>query len=137
MVTYQQARRLIERVAKQMRRLLRFGEFGDWLIHYEIEDSDHVGHSGGELLVGWNQTTPPYYQSDMEIAARHPVETLRRTVIHEHLHVVFADVRRAVTIMADGDTTTPAWRAYDDAEERAVTRLERAFEMLLQEQEGD
>lgn len=131
---YKQAKTYIERLAKRLRQLLKFGEYGDWQINLKVLDGDHVGHAGkDEPLIGWQQAAVPLYQSDVVIAARQPLEVVRATTIHEHLHVVMAEVRRAVATMAGGDVEGPAWCAYDDAEERCVTRLERAFVELLGE----
>ena len=131
MLPHKQAVHYIRRQAKRLQRLLHFGKHGDWCINIVAVDADHVGHCGQESLVGWQQSTPPYFSADIEIPTRHPRKVLLQAVVHEHLHVAMADVRRAVTIISGGDTESVAWRMYDDAEERAVTRLERAFVALL------
>jgi hypothetical protein len=132
-MSHKRASRFIERLTKRLHRLLHFGEWGDWQIEVEAVDADHVGHHGNEALVGWQQATPPYFAACIEIPTRQPEDGVVKATVHEHLHVALADVRRAVTMICDGDTESVAWRMYDDAEERVVTRLERAFVALLGE----
>lgn len=129
-MTYKQAMAYGTKFGKYIWRLLSLCE---WKINAEFEDAPSiVGERDGLIYIGHCRATPCYLEADLTWATQVSRKQFREAIIHEHLHVVMAEMR-LLAQRAIGDTEGNEWQSYDDAEERAVVRLERAFSALLEE----
>lgn len=131
-MTYKQAMAYGIRFGKYVWRLLSLCE---WKINAEFEDTPFLRKTPEGLEgIAHCHATPAYLEADLTWATQVSRQRFREAIIHEHLHVVMAEMR-LLAQRAIGDTECNEWQSYDDAEERAVVRLERAFSALLDDDE--
>lgn len=116
---------------------MRFGRFvhgllgiTEWKVNADFVKQSSLRQTPDGLDgIGQCFATPAYLEADVEFATIVSRERLRQSIIHEHLHIVMAEIRA----LAQRSMTGNELAAYNDAEERAVTRLERALDDLLKE----
>jgi hypothetical protein len=105
-------------------------QLGEWAIGWKPAGE-------GELVDGVGANITPdctYRRAEIRIAEWRAEDGMAFHARHEVLHLVFADLRQLAEGMAEdcgnSDLAATYRRQYGDLEERAVTRLCRAFDTL-------
>lgn len=112
-MTHEQARALMSRLASKLEIDVRVGaEFVD------AESLDANGEVAGDSACYWQ-----FNQAQIRVAMKRPDGDVVRTILHEMIHVLQAEVERATERLLGGIVSEAGMEAIGDAREREVRKL--------------